>query len=198
MLKIYGPKQSSGFRSYWLLEELGVAYEQVVVNFQAGEHKSAEYLKLNPNGKVPTLVDGEFVLWESMAINSYLLEKTGSDLGGRTLEERALITQWSLWAAIHLHSSLDPLIMQVWRKTPDNDETKNARETMPRWLTILNAHLNGREYMVGDRFSTADINVYSSVMGVKFVNYDVSEYPNIVAWMARLETRPAMQKVVAK
>lgn len=197
MIKIYGPKQSSGFRSYWLLEELGMAYEQVPVSFQAGENKSEAYVKLNPNGKVPTLVDGSFVLWESMAINSYLLEKAGSDLGGKSMEERALVMQWSLWAAIHLYGSLEPLVMQVWRKTPDNDETKNGRESLPRWLTILNDHLAGKEYMVGDRFSAADIHVYSSVMGVKFVNYGISGYPHIVTWMSRLESRPAMQKVLA-
>jgi len=78
MIKLYGIPASRAFRPLWMLEELGLAYENVPVNFADGGTRSAEFLTLNPNGHIPVLVDGEVVLWESMAISLYLARKYGA------------------------------------------------------------------------------------------------------------------------
>ena len=80
MIKLYGIPASRAFRVRWMLEELGVAYQNVPTNFATGETRTAEFLKLNPNGHIPVLVDGETVLWESMAINLYLARAYGGGL----------------------------------------------------------------------------------------------------------------------
>lgn len=197
MIKIYGSKNSSAARCYWLLEEVGADYEAVPVDFQKGEHKAAEYLKLNPNGKIPTMMDGNVVVWESLAINSYIAEKFQPELLGKTLEERAQVNQWSLWALIHLYGAFYPLVMMTWRKSPETDETTKARQELPRWLGILNAHLVGKDYMVGGRFTLADVNVGSVVKSSAFIGYDLSAFPEVKRWMDALSERPAVKKLMA-
>lgn len=197
MIKLYGPKPSC-FRCLWTLEEVGAEYEHVFLDMTKKEHKDPNYMKLNPNGKVPTLVDGDFVLWESIAINNYVTEKFNSDLRGVSLEERSQVSQWVLWSIIHLYGSLSVLSMQQWRNTPDNDNTKAAREVdLPRWLTVLNGHLEGKTSLVSERFTLADLTAMAVARGIPGVNFDLSPYPNVTAWMERVSERPAYIKISA-
>lgn len=200
MIKIYGSKRSSTFRCIWLLEELGLEYESVSVDFKKGENKTEEYLKLNPNGKIPTMVDDGFVLWESLAINYYLLEKYQSlQLVGKTPEEHGKVNQWILWSMLHLSESLHPLLMQKFRGTPDNEVTKAAREVeAPRYLAVLNNQLDGREYIVLDVFSLADLTVMSVLYSINFIGFDISDYTNIIRWMEKISERPAYKKMVSE
>ncbi len=80
MIHLYGSRHNRAFRTYWMLEELGLAYEATPLDTQGGETRTEEFLAVNPNGHVPTLVDGEHVVWESMAINLYLARKHGGPL----------------------------------------------------------------------------------------------------------------------
>ena len=90
MIMLYGSVRSSAARCYWCLEEIGVAYKGVPVDMKANEHKSENFLKINPNGKVPALVDDQIQLFESMAINFYLAEKYKPSLLGSSIAEKAL------------------------------------------------------------------------------------------------------------
>ncbi|MCX6781373.1 MAG: glutathione S-transferase family protein [Candidatus Magasanikbacteria bacterium] len=197
MIKIYGPKQSSASRCMWLLEEAGIEYENVNVDMGKGEHKSPEYMALNPNGKVPTLVDGDFVLWESVAIMNYLVEKYAPQFGGATVEERALVNQWSLWSVIHLYHPFSTLFLQKWRNTPDSEATIAAHEELPKWLGILNAALEGKEFLVAGRFTVADLTAASVVARAEFVGVDLTIYPALHAWLTAVMARPALVKLQA-
>ena len=199
MIKIYGSKRSTAFRCYWLLEELALPYETVLVDFAEGENKSSEYLKLNPNGKVPTMVDGDFVLWESLAINYYLMEKQQAvELVGNTAQEHAEVNKWNIWGVTHLNASFEPLVLQVYRKTPDSEAIKAAMEVeIPRYLSVLENHLVDKEYVALGKFTLADITLMSSMQSANFVKYDLSNYPNVMAWMARLSEREAFKKLLA-
>ncbi len=199
MITIYGSKRSSAFRCIWLMEELGVPYEVKILDMAKGENKTPEYLKLNPNGKIPTLVDDGFVLWESMAINYYLLEKyEGVWLVGTTAQEHAQVNQWNFWFLIHLYEAFHPLVMQVYRKLPDSEATKRSHEELlPRYLKVLEDHLSNKEYMVLERFTLADLTGISVVKSAAFVNYDLGAYPHIRAWMEQVMARPAYQKLLA-
>ncbi|OGH92154.1 MAG: hypothetical protein A2563_01040 [Candidatus Magasanikbacteria bacterium RIFOXYD1_FULL_40_23] len=199
MIKIYGSKRSTAFRCYWLLEELALPYETVLVDFAKGENKSSEYLKLNPNGKVPTMVDGDFVLWESLAINYYLMEKQQAvELVGNTAQEHAEVNKWNIWGVTHLNASFEPLVLQVYRKTPDSEAIKAAMEVeIPRYLSVLENHLVDKEYVALGKFTLADITLMSSMQSANFVKYDLSNYPNVMAWMARLSEREAFKKLLA-
>lgn len=196
MIKIYGSKRSSAFRCYWLMEEMGISYETMPLDFTKGEHKSPEYLQLNPNGKVPTIMDDGFVLWESLAINYYLIEKyNGVELVGNSATDHAEVNKWNIWSITHLSESFFPLVMQKYFNTPDSEATKDAKEKeLPRYLAVLENHLSDKEYMALEKFTLADITAMSVANMAVFVGYDLSAYPNITSWMERLSQRPAYQR----
>lgn len=196
MIKIYGSKRSSAFRCYWLMEEMGLSYETMPLDFSKQEHKSSQYLELNPNGKVPTIIDDGFVLWESLAINYYLIEKyNGVELVGESAVEHAEVNKWNIWSITHLSESFFPLVMQKYFNSPDSEATKNAQEKeLPRYLAVLENQLAGKEYIVLGKFTLADITAMSVANMAHFVGYDMSAYPNIVSWMQRLSERPAYQR----
>ncbi len=198
MIKIYGGKNSSAMRCIWLLEEVGAEYESQPLDFQKQEHKTPEYLKLNPNGKIPTMVDGDVVLWESLAINAYIAEKFKPELLGSTPVERGLVNQWSLWALMHMYGAFYPLVMKKWRSSPETEETKMAFDDLPKWLGILNAYLAGKDYMVGSIFTLADLNVCSVVNSAAFIEYDLSAFPEVMRWQRMITEREALKKVLAK
>ncbi len=179
---------TSAYRCHVLLKELGVEWEEVPVDMGKGEHKSPEFLKLNPNGKVPCMVDGDFVLWESMAINKYLAKKYQPDLLGGTIENMALIDQWSYWASIHVQRYLFEMFMD------HSEETRNRCTTAIAPMNkVLDAYLEGKSYMLGDDFSLLDINVGTVIVINRLVKNDISEFKHIGAWLDRIMARPCFQ-----
>jgi glutathione S-transferase len=200
MIEIYGSPQSSAGRCFWLLEELGVPYKRMPLNMREKEHKSESFLKLNPNGKVPTLVDNGFIIWESMAINNYLTEKYPNQLQGRTIESRGLISQWSYWAIIEPQKFLvDILIQKVFVPDEHRDHALIAKseKSLPPLFTILDKYLSDKTFMVEERFTLADINVGSVMNIATALGFDMKAYPKISAWLGRCSDRPAFQKLMA-
>ncbi len=197
MYQIYGPKQSSSFRCIWVAEELGVQYENIVVSMQDKEHKSPEFMKMNPNGKVPVLKHGDFVVWESLAICNYMVDSEKSDFAGATAEERALVWQWSLWSMLHLHQPFEKIMSYKWFKKPEDEAAVEARAQLPKWLEILDAALAGKEYLVADRFTLADLTVASIVHAATMISYDLSAYTHVCAWRDRIGERPTIKKLMA-
>lgn len=193
MIQIYGPKQSTAWRCFWMCEEVGLPYEMMPMDFSKGEHKSEAYLKLNPNGKVPTLVDGPFVLWESVAINAYLAEKHKPELLGSSIEDRAHVQQWGYWTVANLAHPVEVLVVHKWRPFPPEVLAKAAEDTK-HFLGILEGCLAGKDYLVGNAFTLADLNVGSAVATAQRGGIDVAAYPLITAWFGKLAARPAFLK----
>jgi glutathione S-transferase len=111
MIKLYGVRASRALRSLWAIEELGLEYESVPTN-TSGDTRTAEFLKLNPNGHIPVLVDDTTVLWESLAINLYLARKYGAgSLWPATVADEGRAFQWSLWAMTELEAPLLAALM---------------------------------------------------------------------------------------
>ncbi len=200
MIKIYGSPRSSAGRCYWLLEELGLPYQRQPLDMRAKQHKSEPYSTLNPNGKVPCVIDGDFVIWESMAINGYLVDKHQSPLRGPTPEARGLISQWSFWALLELQRPLIDIFIQlvfVPEAKRDLGVIEKARAALPPLLGILDRHLAGREWMVGDAFTLADLHVASVANLTLAVEYDMTSYAAIQSWLDRCKARPAFQRSAA-
>lgn len=196
MIKIYGSVSSSAGRSIWTAEETGQPYEVVPVDFKNQEHKGEAYLKLNPNGKVPVMVDGDFVMWESMAINTYLAEKYKPELLGSSVEQHGHVYQWSYWAIANLAHSVEILSIQKWRQTPDNEETAKAHTDIARFLPILEGALVGKDHLVGDVFTLADLNTASIIGALMWLQMDMTACPNILRWFSAISQRPAFQKTI--
>lgn len=198
MVKIYGIPRTSSGRCYLILEELGIPYENPPLDMRKQEHKSDAYLRLNPNGKVPVLVDGDFMIWESIAINNYLCDKHRPELLGKTPQERGIQQQWSTWAMVELQPPLVDIIIQMIF-TPEEKRSmaviEKARERVPPMLKILEKALEGKDYILGKSVCVADFNLASVVNIAQNFEFDFKPLPNITAWMARMKERPSFKKV---
>ncbi|WP_017316977.1 glutathione S-transferase family protein [Mastigocladopsis repens] len=178
MLKLYGGARSRASIIQWYLEELGVPYEFVKLDMQAGEHRQPDYLTINPIGKVPAIVDGDFRLWESGANLLYLAEKYGKT---STIEERAKFAQWVLFA----NATLGPGIFV---------EANRERE-MPHLMTSLNEIFGRQPFLLGEEFTVADVAVGSVLSFIPIMlKLDLSAYPAVLEYIKRLSQRPAFQK----
>lgn len=181
MLKLYGGARSRASIIQWYLEELEVPYEFVLLDMQAGEHLQPDFLKINPIGKVPAIVDRDFQLWESGAILLYLTEKYSKT--AYSLEEKAIFSQWVLFA----NSSLGTGIFI---------EANRERE-MPRLLTPLNELFAKQPFLLGNDFTVADVAVGSILCYIPMMlKVDLSPYPAVLNYMQTISERPAFQKTI--
>ncbi|MDZ7963046.1 MAG: glutathione S-transferase family protein [Aulosira sp. DedQUE10] len=176
MLKLYGGTRSRASIIEWYLEELGIPYEFVLLDMHSGEHHKPEYLKINPMGKVPAIVDGDFQIWESGAILLYLADKYGKR--PLSLEERGVLSQWVLFA----NATLGPGIFGE----------ENREGEMPRLLTPLNHIFQQQPFLLGNEFSVADVAVGSILSYISLLlKLDLSSYPAVLDYIKRMSERPA-------
>lgn len=200
MIKLYGSPKTSAGRCVWTLEEAGVDYEIVNINMQAKEHKNEEYLKINPNGKVPALVDGDLTLFESMAINHYIAEKYKPELLGNNVNERAKTNQWSYWAVSELQPPVIEIFIQKIFMPADkrNEEViQKNMEKLPSLFAVLEAELANKKYLNGDNFTLADLNV-ASVAGIAHaIGYNFDGFDKVHHWVHAIAERPAFLKYMA-
>ena len=197
MIKIYGSPKSSSGRCFWTLEEVGQSYEAKPINFKEKEHKSEDYLKINPNGKVPALEDGDYTIWESMAINMYLAEAYKPELMGKNLKERGRVYQWSIWAITDLQTPLIDIFIQlvfVPEQRRSMEIIDKAQAKLPTLLSIIDEALESSKYLAGDEFTLADLNTASTVMICEAIKYDLSEYKKLMTWKSSISERAAFQK----
>lgn len=181
MLKLYGGARSRASIVQWYLEELGVSYEFILLDMQTGEHRKPDFLDINPMGKVPAIVEGDFKLWESGAILFYLAQKYGKL--STSLEEQATAIQWILYG----NATLGPGIFV---------EANRERE-MPKLMTALNQILQHQPFLLGEEFTVADVAVGSILAYIPIMlKLDLSEYPAVVDYIQRLSQRPAFQKTI--
>ena len=200
MITLYGSARSSAGRCLWALEEIGVPYENKQIDMKNKEHKSESFLKINPNGKIPAMVDGDTTLFESMAINLYLADKYKPELLGTNVQERALTFQWSFWASSELQSPIiEVFIQKVFMPADKKDQAviDSNMAKIPELFTVLDNSLKAKTYLNGNAFSIADLNTMSVVNIAPHLGIDMSVYKNIDLWMKAISDRPAFQRYSA-
>jgi glutathione S-transferase len=195
-IRIYGGTKNRGRRCYWLAKELGLDIEAIDVDLHSGQHKSPDFLKINPNGHVPVLDDDGFILYESLAINLYLTRKYGQGhgLAPSTLEEEALAMQWSFWVVNEVEPHLITILLHrmMLPEAERNAADANAAEDkLQKPLAVLEGALTGRDYLVAGRFTVADLNVSIVMSLINRLGLDVTRYPNTRAWLDTCLGRPA-------
>jgi glutathione S-transferase len=194
MLQLYGNPQSRAARCLWMLEEIGEPYQLIEKSTRAEDLQSAEYLSLNPNARIPTLVDGDVVLWESMAINLYLAEKYAGPLHCAGPAALGRAAQWSFWAMLELEPLLLDLLMHR-ALLPDSarDPSYAARDELllQRPLGVLDAALGAHEYLGGVGFEVADLNVASILAWGKMARLGLAAHPAVKRWLDTCLARPA-------
>ncbi len=199
-MKLYGTPGSRALRSIWAAEEVGVDYELIPTSFLE-ESKTSEYLAINPNGRIPALVDGDLVLFESMAINLYLAKTYGDKLYPSNAHDEARAIQWTIWGMTELEPHLIPMVLhKVFLPEDQRDSAvvSNAEEAVERPLGVLDAHLSDREYLLGGDFTIADLNVAGALSVANFANFDISKFENAARWMSRCTGRPSFERARAK
>ena len=188
----YYPASSSSRKVRVTAALLGIRLEEQLIDLTAGEHKKPEYLRVNPNGLVPTLQDGERVLWESNAIIQYLADlKPENNLLPREPMARADITRWQCWEQAHWVPALVIVIREnvfkpLWGQSADSSEIKRGEEAIHKVAPVLDAHLKERSYLVGDRLSLADISVGAILMYDPKARLPLADYRHIQRWYGRL------------
>lgn len=193
MIKVYGVPLSRTFRPLWALEEIGVEYENVPVNFLT-DAKKPQYLAINPNGRIPALVDGDLTLFESMAINLYLARKYDGGLQPKSADDDARAVQWSFWAMTELEPHLLKMLqhrVMLPEDQRDASEAEAGQTALQAPLGVLDGALADRAYLLGDSFSIADLNVASVLSWAIFVGLDLSGFARVKAWFEACMGRPA-------
>lgn len=202
MITLYHSAQSRSVRPRWMLEEIGAPHEIKRVNLQAGEQKNPAYLKLNPNGSVPTLVDGDLVLFESAAICQYLADKYPERKLAPPVgtPARARYYQWIHYGM----SAIEPPAVTIFAHTMMRPEEKRvpllveeARPALSAAVRVVDGALAGREFLCGDGFTTADVIVGSTLAWCRMMGIVGGDVPNAAAYLDRLMARPACQKAFA-
>jgi glutathione S-transferase len=196
MITLYHTPQSRSARARWMLEELGVPYEVKKIDLAAGEQKRPEYLRLNPNGTVPTLVDGDFVLFESAAIVQHLADKFPEKHRAPPLgtPARGLYYQWMHYAM----ATVEPPLVTIFMHTIMLPEAQRlprlvdeGRTAVGPALDLLEQKLAGREFILGDELSAADVMLGSTLGWARMMQIVADDRPNLTAYVLRLASRPA-------
>jgi len=175
-LRIYGVARTRAFRVLWIAKELGLDYEHVPTEIGPAGARKADYLAINPNGRLPAIDDGGFMLWESLAITLYLAKKHGR-LYPTTLEGEAKAWQWSLWSVQEPPADRDP------------QRLAEALKVLEGPFKVLDGALAGRSYLLGEDFTVADLNVAAVIS--RAIDMDMSATPRIGDWLERCLDRPA-------
>jgi glutathione S-transferase len=192
-MKLYGTPPTRALRIVWLLNELDIDCEIVPVNVAAGEHLSPGFLALNPAGKVPVLVDGDLVLTESAAIPLYLAEKyPHKRLIPERLEDRAQMMRWIMFLVTEIEQplwrcALNTVIYDEKDRVPA--DIPNATRDCKRMVAVLEAHMQGREWLVGDRISAADFNAAYTLDWAGMAGM-LGEAPRLRAYLKTMYARP--------
>ena len=197
-LRIYGSPMSRAFRVLWMARELGLEYDNIPLDPRAGDTRKPDYLKINPNGHVPAIVDEDYVLWELLAINLYLAKKHGGPLAPADLAEEGTALAWSMWALTELEDNIVTLVQSVLmpvERKPDAARIERATTALNSPLRVLDAALAQSRYLLCNRFTVADLNVAGVVAGLGIAKVDLGGWPNVKAWLATCTGRKALAEV---
>ena len=198
MITLYGIEWSRAKYGLFTLAELGLDFQHVRINPFEKEKNSPEYLKLNPLAQVPTLVDGDLVLTEAVAITFYLSRKYGAGkLWADWLEDEAQIYKWSLFAVTQMETACVDLIMHrkvLDAKARNPDIIQTAEKKLMKPLEVLNSHLAGKDFLVTGKFTVADINMTGVLSYALSGEFDFSPYREVARYLDAMLSRPACKK----
>jgi len=198
-LRIYGIARTRAFRALWVAKEVGIAYEHLPIEIGDAGARTPEFLAINPNGRLPVIVDDGFVLFESLAITLYLAKKhSNGRLYPATLEGEARAWQWSMWALTEVDRGVNIWSLHAMRLPPDernSEKREEALKLVAKPFKVLDAALAQQPFLLGNDFTVADLNVAAVIS--RAIEMDLSAVPNLKAWLVRCLERPAAREALA-
>ena len=200
------PPSPRAFKVMAVANHLGLDYEIRFLDLPKGAHKTPQFAALNPNVRMPTLKDGDYVLWESNAIGQYLAGKK-PDAGLLPRDERARldVTRWQFWDIAHWDPACTvfafeyvakPLFRGI--KEPDMAAIEKGTEMFHRAAAVLNSQLKGKRFVTGDALTLADFSLGPPMNFAEMAHYPIEPYGEIKRWHATLRALPAWQKTLAQ
>lgn len=201
MLKIYGfPMSSRANKVLMCANKLDLEYEYLPLNIPGGEHKTPEYLEINPVGKVPAIVDGDFSLFESNSILKYLCEKHDSDLYPKDLQSRSLVDQWCDFICQHLGIQIsrvayNKLFAEKMGDEKDERAMAEGYRFINKFLSVVEGQLNKTKYLAGDKLSLADLTLLAEIDPCEMIEVDLKKYPKVHALVQQLRSEDFYRNV---
>lgn len=192
MLTIYGSDLSAPANKVrFAANAMGLKYEYKRVDLRAGEHLQPEFLKVNPIGKIPAIDDNGFKMFESGAIIKYLANKNNSPLYPKDVEQRAVVDMWMDFGSMHIGVALSKVIynrvfVPLRGLNPDESSLKEGLELLKRFLPVLDNQLAQNQYITGNEFTLADINLLALFDPCEIAGIDIVPFKNIVRWREAL------------
>jgi glutathione S-transferase len=191
-LRIYGIARTRAYRVLWMAMELGLDYEHLPIEIGDAGARSPDFLAINPNGRLPVIVDDGFVLFESLAITLYLAKKhSNGKLYPATLEGEARAWQWSFWAIAEVDRGVNIWSLHAVRLAPEERNAslrEEALKVIAGPFQVLDAALAKTPYLLGNDFTVADLNVAAAIS--RAIEMDLSATPHLKAWLTRCLDRP--------
>ncbi|GHG70786.1 glutathione S-transferase family protein [Comamonas sp. JC664] len=201
-MKLYfHPLSGNSRRVLLVAAHLDIPLERIVVDLTTGKQREASYLGINPNGRVPVLDDGGFVLWESRAIMVYLAEKTpGQTLLPTDAQGRADVNRWLFWCSAHMAPANTVLVQENFvkqrtgRGPPDPAEVARGEALVAQTAPVLDSHLAGRMWVSQERLTLADLSLAASFALAGPARLPLEGYANLRAWLGRVQELEAWQR----
>jgi glutathione S-transferase len=198
-LRIYGIARTRAFRALWMANELGLDYQHLPIEIGGEGARAPEFLTLNPNGRLPFIVDGDFALYESLAITLYLAKRHApGTLYPGTLEGEAKAWQWSFWAIAEVDRGVNIWSLHAVRLPPgerDASLREEALKVIAAPFKVLDAAVARQPYLLGKDFTVADLNVAAVIS--RAIDMDLAAVPHLKAWLTRCLERPAARAALA-
>jgi glutathione S-transferase len=203
MLLYHHPFASNARRPLLVAEQLGIALDLVEVNLMnPADRRLLE--EVNPNSRLPVLVDGDFVLWESCAIMQYLCDITpGQTLFPQDARQRADVNRWLFWTSQHLAPAVRVLVWEnvfkgmTGQGVPDPVAVARGAVDITTLAQVFEQHLAGRTWVTGETLSLADFAVATPLIYLEQARLPVTAYPNLMAWFERVQALGAWQRAAA-
>lgn len=188
----YDARSGSCRRVSTVIAQLNLQVEEIFVDLLGGGNKTPDFLQINPNGMVPALVDGDIILWEASAIMIYLCEKADDQSLWPKGPVKYDVLRWMFWAAEHFRQPApiyfeENVIAGMVGNKPDTSRLDEANLRLERFTPILEQHLANRAFVCGDKPTLADIDLAAALSQMPRSGVPYHNYPNIIAWNARLE-----------
>jgi glutathione S-transferase len=176
--------------------------EIVPINLMEGDHMKSEFMKMNPNGKIPVFQDGDFFLWESQAIMHYLAVKSGNKtMWPDDVKAQAEILKWMCWNMAHFSPACGTVLFEKFVKAmkgeqPDMNKVKEGMELFHRYASVLNEHLASRKFVMGDQPGMPDFALSAPLIYAEAVGLPMGEFPHMQAWFGRVMAMPEVKQAI--
>lgn len=211
MLTIYGVYRSRASRNYWMARELGLPFKSVPV-IQARRvtdplaadaplnTRSPDFLAVNPMGLIPAIDDDGLILTQSLANNLYLARKHGGPLAPANIAEEGAIGNWTMWAATEVEPHAVQIILAydngIENTSEGRERIATCSQSLEKAFAVLEAHLENRDYVVGDRFTVGDLNLAEVFRYAMSQTALFDAHPRVKVWLARCQSRPAFKAMM--